>query len=82
MLVFCREAEDMISYDPFWKTISKKSITTYALINHHGINPDTIQRLRSCKPITTTTIGTLCEVIECTVSDIMEYIPDDAIEQI
>jgi len=67
----------MITYDPFWKTIEGKKITTYALINKHGILPDTIQRLRSGKPITTSTIETLCEVINCKIEDIVEYVPDE-----
>ena len=29
----------MISYDPFWKTIADRGISTYALINRHGILP-------------------------------------------
>lgn len=67
----------MMTYDPFWKTIDEKKISTYALINKHGILPDTIQRLRRGKPITTSTIETLCEVMECKVEDIVEYIPDE-----
>ncbi len=67
----------MMTYDPFWRTIEEKNISTYALINKHGILPDTIQRLRSKKPITTTTIETLCEVINCKVEDIVQYAPDE-----
>ncbi len=67
----------MMTYDPFWKTIEEKKITTYALINKHGILPDTIQRLRSGKPITTTTIETLCEVVDCKVEDIVQYVPEE-----
>ena len=67
----------MMSYDPFWKTIEQKGISTYALINKLGILPDTIQRLRKGKPITTTTIETLCEVMECRVEDIVKYVPDE-----
>ena len=50
----------MISYDPFWETIRQKDISTYQLIYSHGILPDTIQRLRSGKTITTKTLNTLC----------------------
>lgn len=67
----------MMTYDPFWKIIEEKNITTYALINKHGILPDTIQRLRSGKPITTSTIETLCEVTGCRVEDIVEYVPEE-----
>ena len=41
----------MISYEPFWKTINERKITTYQLIYKQGILPDTIQRLRSGKTI-------------------------------
>ncbi len=67
----------MITYDPFWRTLSERNISTYALINKHGILPDTIQRLRSGKPITTSTLNTLCEVMSCKVDDILEYVPED-----
>ena len=67
----------MISYEPFWKTIQERKITTYQLINHHGILPDTIQRLRSGKSITTKTLDVLCGVINCTVPDILIYLPDE-----
>lgn len=43
----------MISYEPFWQTIRRKNISTYQLIYEYGILPDTIQRLRSGKTITT-----------------------------
>ena len=67
----------MISYEPFWNTLKERNISTYQLINKQGILPDTIQRLRSGRPITTTTINTLCMVIVCTVDQIMEYVPEE-----
>ncbi len=70
----------MISYEPFWNTISEKNISTYSLINTHGILPDTIQRLRKGKPLTTTTLDTLCEVLGCNISDIIIHISDGETE--
>ena len=64
----------MISYEPFWQTIRRKNISTYQLIYEYGILPDTIQRLRSGKTITT---KTLCSVIDCPISDILIFIPDE-----
>ncbi len=66
----------MITYEPFWKTIEKKEVSTYTLINKYGILPDTIQRLRKGKPITTTTLDTLCEVLLCEIEDIVKHVPD------
>lgn len=66
----------MISYRPFWTSIEKRGLTTYQLIYKEGILPDTIQRLRSGKPITTTTLNTLCIVLNCGVDDILEFVPE------
>ena len=66
----------MIKYDPFWKYIKEHGISTYRLINE-GINPDVIQRLRSRKNISIKTLNQLCTVLECKVTDILEYVPDE-----
>lgn len=67
----------MISYEPFWNTLKERNISTYQLINKQGILPDTIQRLRSGRPITTTTIDTLCMVLGCAVDQILEFVPEE-----
>ena len=67
----------MISYEPFWQTLHQKDISTSQLIYEYGILPDTIQRLRSNKTVTTKTLNTLCSVIGCQISDIVTFVPDD-----
>lgn len=66
----------MITYEPFWNTLEKKHISTYTLINKYKMSSSTIARLRHDKPISTTTLNDLCQFLECSVSDIIEYIPD------
>lgn len=70
----------MISYRPFYETLSRKSISEYQLIFTHGVMPNTLQRMRHQKPITTTTLNTLCEILDCPVSDILEYVPPEEID--
>lgn len=72
----------MISYDPFWQTLRQRDISTYQLIYEHGILPDTIQRLRSDKTVTTRTLNTLCSVIGCQISDIVTFVPDDTSDKL
>ena len=67
----------MISYQPFYETLFKKDITEYALIFKHGIPANTIHRMKHNKPITTTTLNTLCEILDCRVEDIIEYIREE-----
>lgn len=64
----------MISYKPFYETLQNKNITEYALIFKHGIPANTLHRMKHGKDITTKTIDTLCFILDCDISDIIEYI--------
>ena len=66
----------MISYEPFYKTLKIKSISTYKLINQFGISRSLLDRLKHNKPISTVTLDDLCKILECNVEDILTYIPD------
>lgn len=66
----------MITYEPFYRTIKQKGITTYRLINDYGISRSLIDRLKHNKPITTVTINDLCTILDCNVENIVEYKKD------
>ena len=66
----------MISYKPFWDTLKKKNITTYALINKHNISSATIDRMKKGKGISTMKIDDFCRILDCQVMDIIEYKED------
>ena len=65
----------MISYQPFYETLLRENITEFK----HGIPANTLHRMKHGKPITTTTLDTLCSILNCSVSDILEYIPPEKI---
>ena len=67
----------MISYKPFYQTLLRKGITEYYLIYKQGMDSNTIHRMKHGKAITTTTLNTLCEILNCRVEDILEYVPDE-----
>lgn len=69
----------MISYKPFYDTLYRKNITEYALIFKHGIPANTLHRMKHNQAITTKTLDVLCEVLECSVSDIIEYVSSEEI---
>ena len=66
----------MISYKPFWETLKKKNITTYTLINKYNISSATIDRMKKGNGISTMKIDDFCRILNCTVSDIIEYVDD------
>ena len=67
----------MIVYTPFWQTLKQSKESTYTLINKYHISSSTIDKLRKNKPINSTTVNDLCRILQCTVGEVMEYIPSD-----
>ena len=68
-----RSVQHMISYKPFFNTLAKKNISEYELIFKQGISSNTIHRMKKGKAITTKTIDTLCFILDCSVSEIIEH---------
>lgn len=67
----------MISYDRLWATMREKGISQYALIKKYKISPAQITRLKRNESVSTHTIETFCEILDCRVEDIMEYIREE-----
>ncbi len=66
----------MISFHPFRELIKERGITTYYLRNKCGdlnLGNKTIERLMHDESVSTNTIDALCEILDCQVSDIMEF---------
>jgi DNA-binding Xre family transcriptional regulator len=63
----------MIIYDPMWKTLNDKDISTYDLIYKYGLSANTIHRIKNGKAVTTTTLNELCFILKCSISDLIEY---------
>ena len=66
----------MISYEPFYKTLREKNVSTYKLINQFGISRSLLDRLKHNKPISTVTLNDLCLYLDCKVEDIIVYVKD------
>ena len=67
----------MISYAPFWRTLKERGVSTYALINKHGISSATIARMKKGGGISTLKIDDFCRILGCRVEDIIEYIGEN-----
>ena len=66
----------MIIYDKLWETMKEKGISTYQLREKCGIDSKTVRRLRANDNIETKTLNKLCAALDCTLSDIAEYVKD------
>lgn len=67
----------MISYEPFYKTIKEKNISTYKLINTYGLSRSLLDRLKHNKPISTVTLNDLCTILQCRVENVLVFINDE-----
>ncbi len=54
-----------------------KGISQYSLIKDYGIDKAQLHRLRHNQIVKTTILNRLCEILDCNVEDIMEYVPDN-----
>lgn len=66
----------MICYDRLWETMKQKGISQYALIKKYNVSPAQITRLKRNESVSTHTINMFCEILNCSVEEIMEYIPE------
>ncbi len=67
----------MISYEPFWETLKKRNITTYALINKYNISSATIDRMKKGNGISTMKINDFCKILDCNVEDIITFVNEE-----
>ena len=66
----------MISYEPLYKTMKEKNVSTYKLINDFGVSRSLLDRLKHNKPISTVTLNDLCTFLDCNVEDVIVYKKD------
>lgn len=67
----------MIKYDPLWRTLKEKGISQYQLIKDYGIDKAQLQQLRQNLVVKTLILNRLCQILNCRIEEIMEYVPDD-----
>lgn len=66
----------MIKFDKLWITLKERNISQYKLIKEYGISTGQLDRLRKNANVNTYTLNILCEILNCELSDIAEFIPE------
>lgn len=64
----------MISYEPLWETMKRKGISQYILINRYRVSAGQLSRLRANSNVSTHTLNTLCEILDCRLEDIAVFV--------
>ena len=68
----------MIDYSPFWRTLEKRKENWYTMITDHGLSSATLFRLKHNENVSTKTLNDLCAILNCGISDIVQYVPSDS----
>lgn len=69
----------MISFEPLRNILEEREISTYYLRNKCGFNnldSKTLQRLMRDESVSTNTLNSLCNILECDISEIVRFVPD------
>lgn len=67
----------MIIFDKLWEVMGEKNISQYKLINEYGISPAQITRLKQNENVKVSILNTLCNILDCDICDIIEFIKDE-----
>ena len=70
----------MISYAPLWRTMQERGATTYTLQFKGNVSSSTIRRLKAGESVSTNTLDALCTILNCSLDEIVEYLPDPPTE--
>lgn len=67
----------MIVYNRLWETMKKKGISQYKLIKDYKVSSGQLDRLRKNENVSTFTLNQLCNILDCSLDEIVEYIKDE-----
>lgn len=70
----------MISYAPLFNTMKKKNISSYRL-EKLGFSRATYYSIQKGNSISTNTVNQLCRLLNCNVSEVLEYIDDESFNE-
>ena len=65
-----------MSFEPLWRTLKQKNVSTYKLINEYSLSKGMIDNLKHNRNVTLLTVEQLCRILDCRVEDIVVYIKE------
>ena len=65
-----------VSYKKLFHLLIEKELTNAQLMERAGISANIIARLKRNAYVSMESIESICNVMECTVDDILEFVPE------
>lgn len=69
------------SYKPLWKLLIDREMKKKDLCQVAGISPASVTKMGKGGHVTTETLEKICLALDCSVSDIVELVPDQTAQQ-
>ena len=66
-----------VSYKKLWKLLIDKDMKKCDLEREAGITHYALNKLSQEKDVSTEVLGRICEVLHCSIDDIMEFVQED-----
>lgn len=66
----------MIVFDRLWTTMKERGISQYKLIQEYKVSSGQLDRLRKNGNVSTYTLNQLCQILNCRLEDVAEYIEE------
>ena len=66
----------VITFSPLWQTLEAMGITQYDLLNKYEMSRGMLDNLKHNRSITLNTLNDLCNMLDCNITDIIEYKKD------
>jgi putative transcriptional regulator len=70
-----------MSYNKLWKLLIDKQMKKSDLRKEAGISSSSLAKLGKDENVTTEVLVKVCNALKCDVGDIMEFIPDESLEE-
>lgn len=64
------------SYNPLWHLLVEKGIKQSQFRSMVGISTNAMAHINQDQPVTMDVLGKICQVLDCRLQDIVEYIPE------
>ena len=64
------------SYNKLWKLLIDKDMKKVDLERKAGITHYALSKLTQSKDVSTEVLGKICAALDCTLDDIMEFVPE------
>ena len=66
-----------VSYKKLWKLLIDKDMKKKDLCALSGISPSSLTKMGKNGHVTTEVLAKICKALDCTVDDIMEFVPEE-----